>query len=136
MNIKKMKSNNAISMVDIIIAVVVLSLFVGVIGSLYYQIAFNSSLIKNNAVATYYAIKIAEDIDIMPYEEVSTTINENLKTKYEIPDNFNVTVEVKNYNEEDTTKEDILKIVTINIEYTCLKQNQKYKLEKVKVKEL
>lgn len=136
MNIKKIKSNSAISMVDIVVAIIVLSLFVGVIGSLYYQIAYNSSLIKNNAIATYYAIKIAEDIDIMTYEEVDNTINENIKVKYEIPDNFNAIVEIKNYNEEDASREDMLKIVTINIEYTCLKQNQIYKLEKIKVKEL
>ena len=135
MNKKILKANNGISMTDVIIAIIILCMFVGVIGNLYYQISLQSNFIRLNTMALYYTVKIAEDIDKMPYEEVTNDLNTNIKTTYQIPDLFNATIEVQNYNEIDTTKEDIIKIVTIKIEYEFNKQTKYYEIEKLKIKE-
>lgn len=135
MNKKILKANNGISMTDVIIAIIILCMFVGVIGNLYYQISLQSNFIRLNTIAVYYTVKIAEDIDKMPYEEVTNDLNTNIKTTYQIPDLFNATIEVQNYNEIDTTKEDIIKIVTIKIEYEFNKQTKYYEIEKLKIKE-
>lgn len=135
MNKKILKANNGISMTDVIIAIIILCMFVGVIGNLYYQISLQSNFIRLNTMAVYYTVKIAEDIDKMPYEEVTNDLNTNIKTTYQIPDLFNATIEVQNYNEIDTTKEDIIKIVTIKIEYEFNKQTKYYEIEKLKIKE-
>lgn len=135
MNKKILKANNGISMTDVIIAIIILCMFVGVIGNLYYQISLQSNFIRLNTMAVYYTVKIAEDIDKMPYEEVTNDLNTNIKTTYQIPDLFNAIIEVQNYNEIDTTKEDIIKIVTIKIEYEFNKQTKYYEIEKLKIKE-
>lgn len=136
MNKIKLKSNKGVSIPDVIIAIIILMMFVGVIGSLYYQILLNNNLIKMNAMAVYYTVKIAEDIDKMTYEEVTNDINTSLKDKYDILESYNATVEVQNYNQIDTSKQDIIKIVTINIEYTCFTETQSYKVQKLKIKEI
>ena len=124
MKIKKLKSNRGISIADIVIAMLILCMFVGVIGNLYYQIAFQSDIIRYNAIATYYTVKIAEETDRIPYEEVTNDLNNTLREDYEIPDSFNITVDVENYNKNDNSKLDIIKIVTIQAEYEVLGSTQ------------
>lgn len=123
-------------MADLAAGIAILCIFVGVIGNLYYQIAFRSNMIRLNTIAIYYSVKIAEDIDRIAYEEVTNNLNTNLKTKYQIPDFLNVTINVRNYNEIDTTKQDIIKIVTIKVEYTFNNQTDYYQIEKLKIKEI
>ena len=136
MKVKILKANNGISMMDVIVAILILCMFVGVIGNLYYQIALQSNKIRYNAIAVYYTVKIAEYTDIISYEEVTNDLNNSLKEKYEIPDLFNVTVNVEDYNKEDTSKKDIIKLVTIRIEYEVLGEPQIYQVKKLKVKEM
>lgn len=135
MKIKNLKANSGISMVDVIIAMLILCMFVGVIGNLYYQIAFQSNMIRYNAIAVYYTVKIVEHIDRISYEEVTDDLNNTLKEYYEIPDLFNITVDVQNYNETDTSKKDIIKIVTIKTEYEVLGSPQVYEVKTLKIKE-
>lgn len=136
MNKKNLKKNNGISMMDVILAIIILCIFVGVIGNLYYQIILNNNLIRLNAIAVYYAVKIAEDTDKMTYDEVNNDLNQNLKTKYDIPNLLNITVDVQNYNKNDSTKQDIIKILTINVEYKCFEESRFYELKKLKIKEM
>lgn len=135
MNIKKLKSRKAISLVDIIIAMSILIMFISVIGSLYYQIILNSNMIRINATAVSYAVKIAEDIDRISYENVTDDLNTNIKERYALHDNFTASVNIKNYNENDDTKQDIIKIVTINIKYNYLDTSGEYTIKKLKIKE-
>jgi len=135
MNIKLIKKNNGMSLVDIVASITILSLFLGVIGTLFYQIALNSNLIKLNALAVHYAVKVAEYVDEISYEEVNDNLGIYLNSKYDIPDSFGLTVDVEKYNETDTSKEDLIKIVSINVSYTCLDETRNYEIEKIKVKE-
>lgn len=136
MNGKKLKANNGISMADVIIALTILCLFVGVVGNLYYQIIKESEKVRYNAVAVYYVIKIAEDIDKMSYTEVTNDLNTNLKETYQIPDGITITLNVQNYNATDASKEDILKTVKISANYECLGDNMNYEIKKLKIKEM
>lgn len=134
---QKIKSNKAMSMADIIIAIFILTLFVGVIGSLYYQILLNSNLVRMNAFAVYYSIKIAENIDKMAYEKVTNDLNTTVKSDYAIPDDYQIQIQVNPYQKEDSTQEkDIIKIVTIKITYQCLNETRDYEIKKLKVKEI
>lgn len=133
---QRLKANNGISMTDVIIAMMILCLFVGVIGNLYYQIALQSNMIRFNAVAVYYVVKIAEDLDRIPYEEVTNELNNTIKTTYQTPDLLTMTLNVQNYNETDSSKEDIIKIVTITAEYQCFGDTKVYEVKKLKIKEI
>lgn len=132
----KLKSNKGMTMTDVIIAIVILCIFAGVVGNLYYQIVLNNNLIRFNAIAVYHVVRIAEDIDKMSYDDVTTQMNENIKEDYEIPEMFNINVKVENYNEIDKSKEDIIKIVTITAEYEVLGQKKQYEIKKLKIKEM
>ena len=130
------KQNKGISTIDIVVAIIILTLFVGVIGSLYYQIAYHNAAIRMNAMAVNYAVKIAENIDKITYEEVQETLNDTLKTEFEIKEAFNPTIQVENYNEEDLSKEDIIKKVTIRIDYNIMDESRSYEIIKLKIKEI
>lgn len=131
-----MKSNRGVTLYDIIIAVVILSLFVGIIGNLFYQIAYNTNLVKYNAIATYYAVKVAEDIDKLSYAEVNNAeLSSYIASNYNLPDEFNINVDIQNYNQNKPDKQDILKIATIQVNYKCLNENKFYKIRKLKIKE-
>lgn len=130
-----LKQNKGMTMTDIIISIIILCLFTGVIGNLYYQIVFNNNMIKMNSIAVYYVVKISEEIDKISYEEVTSELANTLKEKYSIPDSYVITINVENYNKDDSSKEDIIKIVTIKAEYKCFKEEQKYEIKKLKIKE-
>ncbi len=131
-----LKANSGVTATDTIVAIIILSLFVGIIGNLFYEIAKNSNMVRYNTIAVYYAIKIAEDIDKMAYEAVTNNLNSNLTTEYQLPSGFTGQVEVENYNENDTTKQDIIKKVKITINYTVLEEERNYQIEKLKIKEM
>ena len=134
---QKIKSNKAMTMADIMIAVFILTMFVGVIGSLYYQIVLNSNLVRMNAFAVYYSIEIAENIDKIAYEQVTDALNATVKSDYAIPDDYEVEIQVNPYQKEDATQEeDIIKIVTIKVTYRCLDETRDYEIKKLKVKEI
>ena len=125
------------TMADIIIAIFILTMFVGVIGSLYYQIVLNSNLVRMNAFAVYYSIKIAENIDKIAYEQVTDALNATVKSDYAIPDDYEVEIQVNPYQREGATQEeDIIKMVTIKVTYRCLDETRDYEIKKLKVKEI
>ena len=132
----KLKSNRGVTITDVVVAVIILSVFTGVVGNLYYLIAKNNNLIKYNTVAVYNAIKIAEDIDKISYDEVTEDLNTNIKDRYNIPEGFSAQVKVVKYSDEDSTKQDIIKRVKKTIKYKFLKEDKTYNLEKLKIKEI
>lgn len=116
-------------MTDVVIAMVILSMFVGLISSLYYNIAYGNYSIRYDAMAVAYAVKIAENTDKLTYDEVVTGLN------YELEEGYIATVEVENYNHDDETKEDVIKTVTITIDYSFMNTEKSYTLKKLKIKE-
>lgn len=136
MNINILKKDNGISLQDIVIAITIMAMFVGVIGTLFYQITLNSNLIKVNAIAVHYAVQVAEEVDKLAYDEINENFNIYVNSKYDIPDILKLTVDVQNYNEEDETKDDIIKIVNIKVDYTVLDETKSYEIKKLKIKEI
>lgn len=134
-NIKIVKSNKGISGIDIVISIGVIVLFVGLIGSLFYKIYSTSTSIRLNALAIDYAVKIAEKTDRLTYEEVNNEMNDTLNEDFEILDSYNATILVEKYCETDTLKEDIIKTVTIKIEYDFMNKKEEFIIKKLKIKE-
>ena len=132
---KKIKENKAATMTDVVVGILILILFTGILTSSFYQIYKHNISIRMNAIAVDYAIKILEDIDRIPYEEVTNDLNQTLAQDYDIKNNYQAKIDVTNYNKDDTTKEDIIKIVTVTIDYNVLKEKQSYTVQKLKIKE-
>ena len=133
---EKIKSNKGISMADLVIALLILIILSGVIGNMLYQIAYNNASLRMNAIATDYAVKVAEYIDKIPYEDVTTEMQITEINGQKIIDKFKINIEVENYNSNDSTKKDIIKKVTITVNYDILKENKTYKIQKLKIKEM
>lgn len=133
---EKLKSNKGISMADVVIALLILIILSGVIGNILYQIAYNNAALRMNAIATDYAVKVAEYIDKIPYENVINGMQITEINGEQIIDKFNVSIEVENYNNNDSTKEDIIKKVIITVNYNILKETKNYKIQKLKIKEM
>lgn len=133
---KNIKSNKGISMTDLIIALLVLTLLSGIIGNLLYQISYHTAALRMNAIAVDYAIRVAENIDKMTYEEVTSELTATSKEDYDLLEPFEIQINVTNYNEDNTSKSDIIKIVNIKVNYTLLKQEKTYEIRKCKVKEM
>lgn len=135
--IKKVKSNKGVMGTDIVVSLVVLTLFAGVIASLFADVFFQNVSIRMNALATNYAIKILEDTDKMSYIDVTQEqMNKNLTNKYGISSNYNVTVKVENYSDMVSNKKDVIKIITVTVKYTLKDQPYTYTVKKLKIREM
>lgn len=137
MNImKKIKSNKAATMSDVVVGILIMIMFTGILTTGFYRVYKHNAYIRMNAIAVDYAIKILEDIDKITYEEVTNELNSTIKEKYNIQDNYQVNIEIKNYNENDKTKEDIIKIVTLTVNYKIMDEQEQYTVKKLKIKEM
>lgn len=134
---KNIKSNRGVSITDLVIALIILSVFAGVIGNLLYQLAYNNASLRMSAIAADYAVKEAEYIDKIAYEDVQT-LNEKITqiNGEDVLEAFTIKLYVENYNNADETKKDIIKKVTITVNYNILKDEKSYKIEKLKIKEM
>ena len=133
---EKFKSNKAATMADVIVGILIMIIFTGILTNSFYRIYKHNISIRMNAMAIDYAVKILEDIDKISYEEVNNSLNNLLKEKYNMNDNYTTHLEIENYNKDNDTKEDIIKIVTLTINYNVLNENQTYKVKKLKIKEM
>ena len=134
---KNIKSNRGVSITDVVIALIILTIFTGVIGNLIYQIAYNNAALRVNAIAADYAVKEAEYIDKIAYEDVQTSNEKITQINGEnVLDAFTIKLDVEDYKANDVTKQDIIKKVTITVNYNILKDEKSYKIEKLKIKEM
>ena len=131
----KNKLNRGVTLTDLVIAILIIGIFTGILTNSFTKIYRNNIYIKENEQAQYYAIRTLEDIDRMPYKNVKSTLTEELTEKYNIDRNY-LSIDVENYNKDDQNKEDIIKIVTVTINYKVLNENRQYSIKKIKIKEI
>ncbi len=138
----KVKEKKGFTTADIVISIIVIMIFVGMIVTLFYNFYLTTSAKNRNSIATNYLIDVIEEIKSMNYEEVqpdsnqNNTINEmikNLEVANNIPQQYQITGEIQKYNEleENTNKKDLVKILTVRVEYRIGK-----KIEKIEISTL
>jgi hypothetical protein len=133
--IKKLKKNNGVSLLDVAVGLIILIMFTGILTTSFYKIYLYNISIRMNAIAVGYCIQIAEDIDQKKYEEVDNSLNDTLKDDYGIPDLYTINLEIENYNKDDPEKQDIIKIVDVEIEYKINNVEKTFGIRKLKIKE-
>lgn len=133
---KIIKDKKGATMTDVIIAMLIILIFTGILTSGFYNIYKQNISIAKDAIVSRYCITILEDIDKMTYEEVTEELNDNLAEKYNIEEEYNVKLKIENYNQYDETKQDIIKIITLSIDYEILGNMQNYTVQKLKIKEI
>ena len=129
------KSNSGFTMTDLVAAIIIITLFTGVIGTMFYT-SFKSNLESKLAgQCIYYATQISEEIDKVSYDQVKNGMEQNYISKFSIPQGFDVSVIVNNYN-EGNSKEDLIKKVQITLTYNYNGNSQNMVINKLKIKEI
>ena len=128
------KSEKGFTLQDLLIAIVIIGIFTGIIGSImisWYRLSFETVVTGN---AAYYAIKIMERVDRENFDEV-TDENINLWLgDISVPSVYKVSSDIQNYNKDGVIL-DKVKEVKITIEYTLGKSEEKLVMNKLKIKE-
>ena len=62
-------------------------------------------------------------------------MNDTLNEDFEVLDSYNATIMVEKYCDTDTSKEDIIKTVTIKVEYDFMNKKEEFIIKKLKIKE-
>lgn len=136
MNMKiNIKSNSGFTMTDLVVALLMLTLFTGMIGSLLYSSYKTNIQTKMTGLSVNYAIQILEDIDKITYDEVKNGMESKYINALSIPAGFDLTIDVSNYN-EGNSKEDLIKKVKLTIIYQFSGETETVVFEKLKIKEV
>lgn len=140
---KYLKNEKGVTGVDITIAIILITIFVAIIATLFFNIRKTSSDIERRTQATAYAVSIIEQIKANGFEALPTVSDDtNIITGYEdkyIQDNgvdtpYYQTIRVEDYSEiaestgEEEIQPDVVKKITVTIAYKSGNENQEISL--------
>ena len=133
--IKQWRTQNGISVMDISISIIILILFIGVISHYSVQSVEHMAQTQLGAIASNYAVQILERTDKLSYDEVNNSLNNTIEQDLKMLDGYNAQIQVTSYNEDDSTKKDIIKIVTVRVSYMYRDKEESISIKKLKIKE-
>lgn len=130
------KSQKGFTMQDLVIAIVIIGLLTGILGTVMVAVYRVNLKAKITANATNYIIQIMEDIDKTSYDNVTEDLVTSYAEKFSIPSRYNISLKVENYN-ENNDKEDLIKKVELTISYHIESDvEEKIVINKLKIKEI
>ncbi len=139
-NEKKMKlnikSNNGFTMIDLIVALGVFTVFASLLCTLLYYVYKSNLQTRMSALATNYAIQILEDVDLISYDDVKNGMEDYYIDKFSIANGFDISIDVRGYYSEKSAIQDVIKMVTLTITYDFGATTENIVIEKMKVKEI
>ncbi|MFR5682709.1 MAG: hypothetical protein ACLUD1_01190 [Clostridia bacterium] len=135
LNLERLKDKKGFTGIDVVVAVLIILLFVGMLVTAFYNIYKISTEIAFEAEALQYLVSALEYSDKINYEEVTEQNLLDYLANEEIPENYTVTFRIQSYNQIDSTKQDIVKIVTGKIVYQIENKEEFIEISKLKVKE-
>ena len=133
---KKIKSEKGFTMEDLTVAVIIIITFVGIITSLMYSVKKLNIETDLTAQMTSYAVQIIEDIDKISYEEVNEELAKTYNKKFSISKALKIDFIFSKYFEWMENMKDLIKIVDLKISYTFKGNEQKFTVQKLKIKEM
>ncbi len=134
-NLKKLniKSEYGFTFTDLAIAIFIIMLFAGTIGTILYQITEVKLSTQLSAEATVCAIQILEDIDKTDYDLIQNGMEDSYKTKFQIPTGFalkiNVTDSSKKVGGQPTKR------VELRVKYQFKGREEELVITRYKVRE-
>lgn len=134
-NLKKLntKSESGFTFTDLVIAIFIIMIFTGTIGTILYQITEIKLSTQLSAEATVCAIQILEDIDKTDYDLITNGMENSYKTKFQIPDGFAIRVDV--IDSSYTIGGQPTKRVELKIKYQFKGRPEELAITRYKVKE-
>lgn len=141
---KKIKKQDGFTGVELAVAVVIVSIFIGLIGTLIFNVYIYTTSAARNSQATTYAVDILEKADKLYYDDtllntgVYTTDNSNRQILgINIANGYEASLKIEKYNEQagNTDKLDLIKILEVNIDYTVGSNSNNVNIKTLKIKE-
>ncbi len=134
----QLKSNRGFTIQDLVFAIMILMIFIGVIAGMYISVYRMQADTQIDSIATIYGIKMLEYIDKISFDEVTESnkfkLINKMKEDFSIPDKFNVTLDIQKYTPEWYNK-DYVRKVTLSIKYLTGDTESELKFNRIKVKE-
>ena len=127
------KSNKGFTGIDIVLSIIIIITFTSIIVSLMYSVKMENYRIKAMAISNIYLVETLENIGIADYDEIKSD-NTDLFPK-EMSTEFEKKIEVTSINDEEESKEDIIKKVKVTIGYKIGNKNFEETAERLKAKE-
>ena len=133
--VDNIKQNKGFTTADIVVAIALIMIFVGIIASVFYNYYLTTTSRNRNAIATNCLVDVIEHFKKMNYEDVT---NESISSELDkmkadgtIPSGYKVNVSFQKYNElpGNEKKQDIIKILTTNIQYTVGNKTEKIEIK-------
>lgn len=155
----RFKMNNGFAASDALIAISIIALFSGLIASISYNIYLANSNIKRMSRANSYIAEVFEYTNKIYYDDVTVeNLTEYLNNKYyysngisktgaeakiketedEVVDTpFKISLDITNYNETEgnTDKLDLVKQITMTVEYNIGNKQQRIEMTTIKKRE-
>lgn len=147
----KLKNSNGFAASDALIAIIIITLFTGIIATLSYNIYLSNTSLKRMSKANNYIVDIFEYIDKLYYEDVNVEnllsyVNEkynstevqavnNQDTLVQAP--FKIIIKVQKYNEITGNEEklDLIKEITVTVKYKLGNREQSIEMKRNKNRE-
>ena len=131
-NLKKVntKSESGFTFTDLAIAIFIIMLFTGTIGTIMYQITEVKLSTQLSAEAT---IQILEDIDKTDYDLIQNGMENSYRTKFQIPSGFAIRIDV--IDSAYTIAGQPTKRVELRIKYKFKGRDEELAITRYKVKE-
>ncbi len=123
--------------VDVSVAVLIIIIFVSIITSAFYNYYLSNTEVARNSAALNHVIDVIEAVEQMDYEQVDdTSVKNKLQEFYnnkQIADAYQITTQLVKYNTTtgNTNKEDLIKILTVKIEYPIGKRKQSFEISRL-----
>ena len=133
------KREEGVTIIDLVIAIIIMSVFVGVITTLITGIYKQSLEVQISSNAMSYATIILEKIDEKSFEEVQNpNFVENLKASGEvtIPEEYTIKLNVENPDNVSEEVSDVIKKATVTVNYKIRNEEKSISISKLKVKEI
>lgn len=156
----QLKNNRGFAASDALIAILIITLFAGLIATVSYNIYLANSNIKRMSKANSYIAEIFQYVDKIYYDDVTEkNLTEYFNNKYyyldentaksnaeakiketsnEILDTpFKISLKITNYNETEgnTDKLDLVKEITMTVEYVIGNKEEKIEMTTMKKRE-
>lgn len=131
-----LKNNKGVAGTDIAIAIGIIIIFSSLIAGMFYNVDIARKEVSRKAEATFLAIQTVETLKGMNYNTIpddgKMTVEE-LEPVIEIPNGYNVDIEVVNYRtlKNDNTLKNVIKKVKVAVSYNSNLKDQKVELETI-----
>ncbi len=131
----KIKSEKGFTIYDLIVAIIVFSMFATIIGTLIVTTYKVQATTEAEEVATLYVIQIVEYIDKIDFDEVTNELSQTLPQKFNIPEAFTVEIQATDYKPNENTQA-YIKNVNVNLSYNFVGEQKNITIKRLKIKEL